>query len=186
MTKQTIEFYFDPEQLAIVRRIEDGSGNLVQERLVSPNEAIELDETLIEELIAYGETNHPSLFGNIRNMNSEEIVELCRKINRMIEALRTLVSYKRNKIETIGDITVVVDSDGMELEGATVSVLQGDTEVTSGTTDPAGQVIFSDMPVGEYTLAVSAPDHDSYRDSVILTYEGVTIAVSLTTTEEVS
>lgn len=89
-----LRYEFDPSELRIYRVVEDSNGNQIDKQSVPTAEAIRVDDTLIDELINFGEENFPNLFTGVRDMTVSELRGLRLKLRHMDDALKTYQDLK--------------------------------------------------------------------------------------------
>ncbi|MBL0886921.1 S8 family serine peptidase [Myceligenerans sp. I2] len=80
------------------------------------------------------------------------------------------------------DSTIVDENDGLPVAGATIAIADDEGLVESLTTTPTG-VMHRQLPVGDYTMTVSAPDYvtETYEFSLDHLYAATEVDVRLTT-----
>ena len=85
-----------------------------------------------------------------------------------------------------GDITVNVTDGTDAISGATVVLSDGGDVSSSKTTDSDGEVTYTDVANGEYTLTVSKSNYTTETKTVVVAGEDQEVNVELTPTRTIS
>lgn len=82
-------------------------------------------------------------------------------------------------MKTVGNITVKVTDGTDAISGATVTIIDEDSQTTSETTNEEGEVLFEELPNGIYSLSVGKEGYAIVTDEVIVNGEDETINIAL-------
>ena len=85
-----------------------------------------------------------------------------------------------------GDITVNVTDGTDAISGATVVLSDGGDVSSSKTTDSDGEVTYTDVANGEYTLTVSKSNYTTETKTVVVAGEDQEVNIELTPTRTIS
>lgn len=94
-------------------------------------------------------------------------------------------STEPEEIEKV-NISISVSDGENPISSAAVTITNNDDVTITGTTGSAGGCNLSNVPLGDYTIKVLASNYDNYTDTITVTNETTSLAITMSLAEAIN